>query len=736
MVDETRGGFVSDLRSNGYALLPMPRIMELDGLDVDAVLLDWRLQLQGVDEDDIALRSLSAAVSGVLGIGLDLADEDDVEDTPGEHIVQLAVRPGAVETGTDDGRDEQAYRLDIRPDCVELVANGRPGLFYGVQTLLQLLESGNGILPVGRIIDWPEYELRCIHWDTKHHQDRMETMERFLDQAAAFKINAILFELEDKFAYPSHPIIGAPGAFTTEQMQEIVDYALERYIQIIPDVQSPAHLCYVLKHEEFAHLRCDGSNYQSCMDEPEVRKLLFDMYDDVCAATKGTKYFHVSTDEVYYAGICEKFRKPYNPENRSLTWVDYVNAAHKHITEKWGRQVIVWAEFPLLTEHVKLLPPDLLNGIGGRKPAMVAEENKLGMRQFAYVSMQGSELLFPNNFAWVNADGDLQQGRIDDAVDYIARGKERMPNAMGMISAAWDDSGLHNETFWLGWAMTTQAAWTPGALAVEEAAASFFDIFYACGTDGMGEVYRDLQLGARFYEGSMERLPSKVRGPGYGYSDRKQPVERRDRTLVPPPLASVGDLAFESAFRKRYAAALARAPGEMLRNDRLLLRLQANLPRVERNAYNLEVFLSLARLQRQFIRTVLGLASAEGLLEKASKADGAGAYDRAVNLLVDAQGVVRGLVDGIQATYEQVKMVWEKSRFEKGRSVDGRDFVHIMDDVKDHPADRRADLSYLIEWSELMDLPGWIDGLQKVIDSYAAAHRAEVEASEEERLED
>jgi len=734
MTAESNDGFVSDLRARRHVVVPTPRQVELDGGKTDASFLDWNLTLTNVDKDDTTVQMLAAVFSAefAMGLGLDDKFEDDSDGPVPE--LGLAIRPGAVDTGTEDGRDEQAYRLDITPAAVALVANARPGLFYGALTLLQLLDGKDGSLPTGRIVDWPEYELRCIHWDTKHHQDRMETIKRFLNQAAEFKINAILFELEDKFAYPSHPIIGAPGAFTTEEMQEIVDYALERHIQIIPDVQSPAHLCYVLKHEEFAHLRCDGSNYQSCMDEPEVRKLLFDMYDDVCAATKGTKYFHVSTDEVYYAGICEKFRKPYNPENRSLTWVDYVNAAHKHITEKWGRQVIVWAEFPLLPEHVKLLPPDLLNGIGGRKPAMVAEENKRGMRQFAYVSMQGSELLCPNNFAWVNSEGQLQQGRIDDAVDYIASGKERMPNAIGMISAAWDDSGLHNETFWLGWAMTTQAAWMPG-LAVEEAAASFFDIFYG-GADDMAEVYRDLQLGARFYEGSMERLPSKVRGPGYGYSDRKQPVERRDRTLVPPPLTNVGNLAFEPAFRKRYAAALAQAPHELLRNDRLLLRLQANLSLVERNAYNLEVFISLARLQRQFIRTLLGLASAEGLLEKASQADGAGDYDRAVNLLVDARGAVNGLVDGMNTTYEHVKAVWEKSRFEKGRSVDGRDFVHIMDDVKDHPADRRPDLSYLIEWFELMDLPGWLDGLQNVIDSYAAAHKTEAEASEEERLED
>ena len=68
-----------------------------------------------------------------------------------------------------------------------------------------------------------EVELRCVHWDTKHHQDRMPTLQRFLDQCAALKINAVLYELEDKFEYPSHPIIGAPGAFTTAELQALTD---------------------------------------------------------------------------------------------------------------------------------------------------------------------------------------------------------------------------------------------------------------------------------------------------------------------------------------------------------------------------------------------------------------------------------------------------------------------------------------------------------------------------------
>ena len=722
---ESTSGCLSELRGRGYAVLPVPRQVDLEA-DEWSLERSVRLDLLDVASDDIAVRALRAGLIKEHGIA--------VGDDRGLDAIELVIRAGAVETGTGDGRDDQAYSLQIGPDGISVVGNAAPGLFYGVQKLLQLLRP-DAVLPVGRITDWPDYELRCIHWDTKHHQDRPETLRRFLDEAARYHINAVLFEIEDKFEYPSHPIIGAPGAFTTAELQTLVDYALERHIQIIPDVQSPAHMSYVLKHDEFAHLRCDGSNYQACMDKPEVRQLLFDMYDDVCQATQGVEYFHVSTDEVYYAGICETVRSPYNPENRSLTWVDFVNAAHKHLTETWGRKVIVWGEYPLLDEHVKLLPSDLLNGVGGKKEPQTTYENEHGIRQFQYVSMQGSEKLFPRYFTWTDVDGQTQRGRIESAIHEIEHGKDSMPDALGMISAAWDDSGLHNEAFWLGWAMTCQAAWTGGTPA-EEAVASFFDLFYGRRVEAMGEVYRDLGDGARFFEQTLDLIPSKVRDRGYGRWDRKESFERMDRTLIPPGLPDPENLATEPVFARRYADALDALPGERMWNDRLLLRLQTNLTRADRNQYNLEALISIAQLERQFIDTMLDLAEAEDLLVAASEQAEAGEHEAAVNRAVDARNKVRAAVNRLYASYDRVKATWEKSRYEKGRAVDGREFVHIMDDVKDHGGDRRPDLSYLIEWFELIELPGWLAELDARVRRYGQAHGVAIAASEEDALDE
>jgi hexosaminidase len=710
-------GYVSDLRLAGYAVLPEPREVVLAGGAVEFGSMDWGLSLADVADDDIAVRTLRERLRDEYNFGFEADDEIALGE------VTVAVRPGAVETGTGDGRDEQAYVIEVAPENVTLTANGLPGLYYAVQTLLQLLDNRDGTLPLGRIADWPRFELRLAHWDTKHHRDTLETLRRYLDWCGRFKINGILFELEDKFEYPSHPVIGNPGAFTTEELQGLVDYALERHIQIVPDVQSPAHMSYMLKHEEFAHLRCDDSNYQSCMDEAEVRKLIFEMYDDVCAATKGVKYFHVSTDEIYYAGICEKFRKPYNPENRSLTVVDYVNAAHKHITEKWGKQVIIWLEYPILPEHIELLPPDLLNGIGMRQK-QVPQENARGIRQFTYCPIQGGEITWPSYFAQSSPARGRMPGKLADALAATRESQAATGNPIGTICAAWDDCGLHGESFWLGWAAMAQCSWTQDNVNAHQIASVFMDVYYGSDVDDMVEVYRDMQSQARFMEYTLEKLPSKARGPSYGHPYWKGLMERTDRTLMPaatPRMPNDTAVNVLPEFGQRYSDALAEIPARIAESDRLLARLYGNLPRARRNRYNIEVLISLAHYLRHFLEMMQGVAEAEKQMHQASIAGKGGDDSRAMHCMVAAREKMQWVVDDLYDMFERLTAVWEKSRLPKNAPMNGKEYVHVMDDVKDHFADRRVGLDYLIAPEEALELKQWIAQVDEVIERYGEA---------------
>ena len=174
------------------------------------------------------------------------------------------------------------------------------------------------------------------------------------------------------------------------------------------------------------------------------------------------------------------------------------------------------------------------------------------MRQLIYVSMQGAEYLFPDHFG-IDAslhdppapgeDDPLEfqrgmaTGRIEEAFRQISDGPIWKANPIGVFGAAWGDSGLHNETFWLGWSAVAQYGWSRSAPSPEQHAAEFMRLYYGPRVSGMVEIYRTLESQARAWQRTWDRVVSRVRGPGYGNSAGKGiGVKRYDETLNVPPL--------------------------------------------------------------------------------------------------------------------------------------------------------------------------------------------------------
>lgn len=713
-MDDVIGGPVTPLRAQGWAVLPAPRTVELTGGTAD-VSPAWTVVAAEVAADDPAVRLLTEDCGFRRG---------PVADAPG--AIRLAVRPGAVATGAEPACDAQAYRLRIAPRLIELTGNGSAGLFHGAQTLWQLLDDGPegpGAPPLGTITDWPRWPLRIAHWCTNAHQDRMATLKRYLDWTARCKLNAVSFDLEDRFAFPSHPVIGVPEAFTPAELRELTAYGLARHVQLIPNVQAPAHMSYALKHPEFAHLRCDGSNYMACMDDPAARRLIFDLYQDLIDATPGVGYFHISVDELYYAGICQRFRQPYDDANRSLTYVDFVAAAHAFLRER-GRQALFWGEFPLRTEHVRLLPSGLIDGIAAGDARFLDEEAACGIRPLIYQSIQGEEHLVPNYFPWTARDGTTRPGHLAQAVQVCSsRGRLAGRAVQGVFAAAWDNAGLHNEVFWPGWAAMAQCGWNADAVDGQQTIADLLDLYLGRGSGELAEVYRDLQAGARFCEASWDHVPSRVRPPAYGSSQGKRPVQRTDLTLAAPALPELPDLARRERFSERYAAILAGVPAQLAGNDRVRTRLHAAFTRVRRNRYHLQVLLALADLVRHHLFLLQALAEADQRLDAAGAAHRAGRPEDARRALAAAADAGERTVADLQATFVRVRAVWEVSMLPRNRSTAERQHVPYDDDVKDYFAHRRSDLSYLIAPEESIGLPAWLAELQRLSVAHAAAHR-------------
>ena len=721
---------ITDLRSAGYSIYPSPQIVDLkkENITIDN---SWSISTKNLPAKNTITNFVQRAKE-LYGISF--------SDSKSTNQITLRIKKDAVGGILNKANSKQAYKITINSDNVLIEGNEEIGLFYGIQSFLQLAKpiSRNTLqLPVGTITDWPDLELRFIHWDTKHHRDKIETLKRYIDWSAYFKINAIAFEIEDKYEYPTHPIIGGPNAFSKEEMHELTRYAQDRFIQLVPNVQAPAHMAFVLKHEEFDHLKADDeSNFQACMCDEEAMELIFDMYQDMIDATPGVDYFFVSTDEIYYAGICNKCKDEYTVENRSLTWVKYLERVTKWMEER-NRKVIAWIEYPLLPEHISKVPNSVIDAIMGphKSPIWAHNESKAGIEQLSYSPIQGAEFLFPNYFATNYRNKEID-GRLQDTYMDIKNREADGACLIGTFAAAWDDSGLHNETFWLGWATVTQYGWTKNTPTLQQNLTDFMDVFYGFDSPDMAQAYSLLQEGARFYENLWDNdIVSVERPTSYGNSKGKGiGGENYDLQIQTPPLPSVTDLSITPNFRLKYDSKINEATVLLKKNELLMLQLMRNITRVRHNTYNLEVLLSIASLQRHTMNTVINLAKIEDYLVAASKVKGDNSA--ALGLLVEAHKLSGKILKEQNNMWEDFVSTWEKSRLTKGKDYEDKKFVHVFDDVKDHFADRRKGLEFMLAPFERTGIQEWQKQLEITIKEYAQSKNIPIKALELERLED
>jgi hypothetical protein len=211
--------------------------------------------------------------------------------------------------------------------------------------------------------------------------------------------------------------------------------------------------------------------------------------------------------------------------------------------------------------------------------------------------------------------------------------------------------------------------------------------------------------GARFYENAWDRVPATRLKPSYGsWAGKGRGVVRVDLTLEPPQLPFGYDegLYTEDFFARKYARVLAEAPAMNRRIDRVIHALEGKLARRNRNLYNIEVLLSIAHFEKHFLDTVAALDAAEKALLSASRLQQRAKHREVVAELARAHAIVGKNLNERAQMFRRLKAVWEKSRFPKGRSVGGRHYVHVLDDLKDHLADRRVGLDYLLEQALLL----------------------------------
>ena len=191
--------------------------------------------------------------------------------------ISVALRPDAPEGA-------EAYRLDIAPKRIELAARDPRGVFYGIQTLRQLVAASPQAIPAARIDDAPRFGYRGLHLDVGRHFFPVEFIKRYIDLLATFKLNTFHWHLTEDQGwrleikkYPKLTEIGAwrketivgharrgpkgydgtrhGGFYTQDQARDVVAYAKERGVTVLPEIEMPGHsLAALAAYPEYANV--------------------------------------------------------------------------------------------------------------------------------------------------------------------------------------------------------------------------------------------------------------------------------------------------------------------------------------------------------------------------------------------------------------------------------------------------------------------------------------------------
>lgn len=247
----------------------------------------------------------------------------------------------------------EAYTLKVTPAQAVIRASTSRGLYYGVQTLRQLLrsEKGGTSLPAVEIEDWPAMRLRGFMLDLSHGPfPKFEELKRQLDFLARWKTNQFYLYSETNIELDGYPLLSQYGRLSKAQVKELIAYARERFIDVVPCVELYGHLHDLARVETYAALGEMTHGGEINPLDSKAQALIRDWVDQF-AALFPSPYFHVGLDETYELGKVPGRQLP--PQKAGEIYLNFFKQVSDMVSAK-GKRVMVWSD--ILLQHPEVIP--------------------------------------------------------------------------------------------------------------------------------------------------------------------------------------------------------------------------------------------------------------------------------------------------------------------------------------------------------------------------------------------
>ncbi len=384
----------------------------------------------------------------------------------------------------DSTLGDQGYLLLIKPDRIILSANTETGVFYGVQSLKQLIRTHrySRSVPALKIKDWPDLKIRGVMDDISRGPVPTKAyMHQQIRRMAEMKINMLTYYTENVVKTKSHPEFAPPGgSLDIKEWAELADYARKYHIDLVGNFQSFGHFEKILKIPKYSHLGEGGSLLSPAFEGSY--KLLRDIYSEMIPAFH-SEYFHINSDETFELGKGAS-REMVDSLGLAAVYAGHIKRIHK-IISGMGKKVMMWGDIAMdHPEILNLLPKDIImdswvyDALDDYAPYIIPFK-KAGFKLLISPGIVNSNKMMP----------DLEKAR-KNISGFVAAGKKQ--GVWGMLVTVWDEgSSAFFSRDWYGVACAADQSWhsNPGDTTYDT---RFNRAVYGAANNGFSEAIHEL----------------------------------------------------------------------------------------------------------------------------------------------------------------------------------------------------------------------------------------------------
>jgi len=430
-------------------------------------------------EDRIAAETLAEEIADQSGLKVGIIGSKEKGKQERSTIVLARLQDSAVKQFLAarglkaDSIGDQGYLLFSDNSHLIVAANTGQGLFYGVQTLRQLLhrDGGSLVCPAVSIRDWPSMEWRGVQDDISRGPIPTEDfMKRQIRTLAAYKVNLFALYMEHVFDFASQPLVAPKEAALTPQgINALVDYARKLYVTILPEQQTFGHLHHMLKYEIYSDVAERPHGHVLTPTKERSYELIKEMYADLVPLFPGP-FLHVGGDETFELGHGQTATRA-GEAGLGRVYLEHMQKV-SGILQPYHKELMFWGDIALkYPQLLSILPKDMIAVPWDydAKPSfdsIIKPYRDAGLREVVAPGANNWNQVWPNlDVGFVNIRNFVRDGQ--------------KLGAMGVLNTTWNDDG--ESLYGMAWpalVFGAAAGWQAGESDIVEFKDSYDWAFY------------------------------------------------------------------------------------------------------------------------------------------------------------------------------------------------------------------------------------------------------------------